>query len=45
MKLLSTPQTYHYFDEQYNNCNIRYGDMKNSLPRILLNFCRLFVKK
>jgi tryptophanyl-tRNA synthetase len=28
MKLVSSPDTVKKFDEDYNNCVIRYGDMK-----------------
>lgn len=30
MNIVSKPETVQYFDECYNNCSIRYGDMKNS---------------
>jgi tryptophanyl-tRNA synthetase len=38
MKYLSTSQTYHYFDEQYNNCSIRYGDLKKQLAQDIIEF-------
>jgi tryptophanyl-tRNA synthetase len=38
MKHLSTNETYHYFDEQYNNCSIRYGDMKKQLAEDTIAF-------
>ena len=31
MKVVSTPETVAFFDEQYNKCVIRYGDMKKQL--------------
>lgn len=38
MKYLSAPQTYHYFDDQYNNCTIRYGDLKKQLAQDIIEF-------
>lgn len=31
MEVVSTPDTYKYFDEKWNDCSIRYGDMKKQL--------------
>lgn len=31
MEHVSTPETISYFNEQWNNCNIRYGDLKKKL--------------
>ncbi|MCI1640246.1 MAG: tryptophan--tRNA ligase [Bacteroidales bacterium] len=31
MKLVSTPDTVNYFEEKWNDCSIRYGDMKKQL--------------
>lgn len=31
MKFVSTPDTYIFFDDKYNTCQIRYGDMKKQL--------------
>lgn len=31
MEIVSSPDTYQHFDELYNNCQIRYGDMKKQL--------------
>ncbi|MCF0177729.1 MAG: tryptophan--tRNA ligase [Bacteroidales bacterium] len=31
MKLVSEPETVRFFDESWNNCSIRYGDMKKQL--------------
>lgn len=31
MELVSTPDTIQFFDNQYNNCTIRYGDLKKQL--------------
>jgi len=38
MELMSTPDTLEYFDEQYNKCSIRYGDMKKQLAEDIINF-------
>jgi len=31
LKIVSTPDTVNYFTEAYNNCTIRYGDLKKQL--------------
>ena len=36
LKIVSTPDTVAYFDEQYNNCSIRYGDLKKQLAEDIL---------
>ena len=38
MKVLSEPDTYNYFDEAYNNCTIRYGDLKKQLAEDIIKF-------
>ncbi len=38
MKVLSTPDTYSFFDEKYNSCQIRYGDMKKQLAEDVIKF-------
>ena len=38
MKVLSEPDTYKFFIEKYNSCNIRYGDMKNQLAEDIISF-------
>jgi tryptophanyl-tRNA synthetase len=38
MKAVSDPSTVEYFDEKYNNCEIRYGDMKKQLAEDIVNF-------
>jgi tryptophanyl-tRNA synthetase len=38
MKAVSTTETLDYFTEQYNNCNIRYGDMKKQLAQDIIDF-------
>ncbi len=42
MKVVSTPETVKYFDEQYNNCTIRYGDMKKQLAEDIIAFTEPF---
>ena len=36
MKVVSTPDTVDYFEEKYNTCQIRYGDMKKQLAEDIL---------
>ena len=36
MKIVSSPDTLAYFEEKYNNCEIRYGDMKKQLAEDIL---------
>ena len=31
LNIVSTPDTYQYFDEKWNDCSIRYGDLKKQL--------------
>ena len=38
MKLVSTPETIQFFDDQYNGCTIRYGDMKKQLAEDMVNY-------
>ena len=38
MKVVSAPETYNYFDEMYNTCQIRYGDMKKQLAVDMIAF-------
>lgn len=38
MALVSADETVEFFDEQYNNCNIRYGDMKKQLAEDMVSF-------
>jgi len=39
MKIVSTDDTYEYFDAKYNACEIRYGDMKKQLAADINAFC------
>ncbi|RYY24102.1 MAG: tryptophan--tRNA ligase [Chitinophagaceae bacterium] len=38
MKLVSTDETYKHFDTAFDNCTIRYGDMKKQLAQDMVNF-------
>lgn len=31
LRICSTPDTYEFFDEQWNNCTLRYGDLKKQI--------------
>ena len=39
MDVVSSKDTYDYFNEKYNNCEIRYGDLKKQLAEDIINFC------
>ncbi len=39
MNLVSTPDTYNYFNDKYNDMSIRYGDMKKQLADDINAFC------
>lgn len=38
MKLVSANDTIQFFDDAYNNCNIRYGDLKKQLAEDAVNY-------
>lgn len=38
MSIVSAPETVAFFDEAYNNCSIRYGDMKKQLAEDMIVF-------
>jgi tryptophanyl-tRNA synthetase len=38
MKAVSAPETLQFFEEQYNTCQIRYGDMKKQLAADMIAF-------
>jgi tryptophanyl-tRNA synthetase len=42
MKVVSTPETFEYFDDKYNTCQIRYGDMKKQLAEDMILFTTPF---
>lgn len=39
MEIVSTPEVYQHFDRLYNDCAIRYGDMKKQLAADINAFC------
>lgn len=45
MKVVSAPETFSFFDEQYNACQIRYGDMKKQLAQDMIAFTEPFREK
>jgi tryptophanyl-tRNA synthetase len=45
MKVLSSEETYNFFNEQYNTCKIRYGDMKKQLAEDVVKFVAPFSEK
>jgi tryptophanyl-tRNA synthetase len=42
MKVVSAEETVRYFDDQYNNCSIRYGDLKKQLAEDMVSFTAPF---
>lgn len=36
LRIASTPDTYQYFDEKWNDCSIRYGDLKKQIAQDLV---------
>ena len=42
MKVVSAPETFSFFDEKYNTCQIRYGDMKKQLAEDMILFTTPF---
>ncbi len=45
MSVVSTPDTVQYFEDQYNSCQIRYGDMKKQLAQDMIAFVQPFSEK
>jgi tryptophanyl-tRNA synthetase len=45
MSVVSTQDTYDYFNDKYNSCQIRYGDMKKQLAEDMINFTAPFREK
>ena len=45
MKVVSKPDAVEFFDEHYNKCTIRYGDMKKQLAEDIINFTEPFREK
>ena len=42
MNVVSTAETYNHFNDLYNNCQIRYGDMKKQLAEDMIIFTEPF---
>ncbi len=42
MEVVSKPETVSFFDEAYNNCTVRYGDMKKQLAEDVIAFTTPF---
>lgn len=38
LSIVSTPETYRYFDEKWNDCSIRYGDLKKQIAADIAAF-------
>lgn len=45
MNVVSAPETVAYFDEQYNTCRIRYGEMKKQLADDMVRFVTPFTQR
>ncbi|MCK5080413.1 MAG: tryptophan--tRNA ligase [Bacteroidales bacterium] len=45
MEVVSTPDTVSFFDEAYNNCTVRYGDLKKQLAEDIILFTTPFREK
>jgi tryptophanyl-tRNA synthetase len=45
LKLVSKPETVAHFEEAYNNCSIRYGDLKKQLADDIVAFTTPFKEK
>jgi tryptophanyl-tRNA synthetase len=45
MKVVSSEETLAYFEDQYNSCQIRYGDMKKQLAEDIIRFTSPFLEK
>lgn len=45
MRVVSAPDTLKFFDEKYNECAIRYGDMKKQLAEDMILFTEPFREK
>jgi tryptophanyl-tRNA synthetase len=45
MSIVSDENTLKFFDDAYNNCSIRYGDMKKQLAEDMIKFTEPFREK
>ncbi|MCH4896742.1 MAG: tryptophan--tRNA ligase [Marinifilaceae bacterium] len=39
MEIVSSPDTFEYFNDKWNSCEIRYGDMKKQLAEDINKYC------
>jgi len=45
LKVVSKPDVVEYFEEKYNNCTIRYGDLKKQLAEDIIAFTTPFAER
>ncbi len=45
MEVVSSSETIQFFDDHYNNCTIRYGDLKKQLAEDIVSFTRPFYER
>jgi len=45
LEVVSSPEVVAHFDELYNKCEIRYGDLKKQLAEDMVEFCSPFKEK
>ena len=45
MEIVSSKDTITHFDDAYNNCQIRYGDLKKQLAEDMINFTAPFLER
>lgn len=45
LKVVSTTDTVDYFEQKYNDCSIRYGELKKQLAEDMVNFIAPFSEK
>ncbi|MCF8302929.1 MAG: tryptophan--tRNA ligase [Bacteroidales bacterium] len=45
LRVMSSPDTVEYFDDQYNKCEIRYGDLKKQLAEDVIKFVTPYREK
>ena len=45
LEVVSKPETVEFFNDHYNNCTIRYGDLKKQLAEDMVNFTQPFREK
>jgi len=45
MNVVSSDETVQFFEDQYNTCQVRYGDLKKQLAEDMINFTSPFLEK